>query len=120
MGLAQNTPIYGATRDFVTHIAEVIAIMPRNFKSALGNDVLKDAARLARLVFHANCAADKTPHLNQLLEELHALEFSLQLLHDLGCFPKEKHKKAIALSASIGKQATSWRNSYAKKSSPAT
>jgi len=61
------------------------------------------------LIFKANCARDKVPHLDTLLERLEELNLLLRLCRDKRFISTSQYAKAIELTASVGKQTNGWR-----------
>lgn len=118
MALHTTLPIYKATYDLLTVAVDYVRNMPRDFKAAIGGRVRDLCLDLVLLIYRANCAIDKVPHLTTLLECKEELELLLRLCVDKRFISKTQYAKAIELTASVGKQAHSWRKHYA--ASPAT
>ncbi|BAK75427.1 Retron-type reverse transcriptase [Pseudogulbenkiania sp. NH8B] len=71
MALHTQLPIYKVTYDLLALITKLTASMPRDFKRSLGDDLRNECVRLSILVYRANSARNKVPHLAELLERLH-------------------------------------------------
>jgi len=117
MGLHTALPIYKVTYDLALLAATLTRNMPRDIKALYGRMLAAECAELVLLVYRANCARDKVPHLDALLERLQVAELLFRLAHDLKSISQRHYAAAIALTGNIGKQANGWRKSTA--SSPA-
>lgn len=51
--------------------------MPRDFKASLGAEIRSELIKLIALIGRANAAADKVPHITELLEHLQVAELLL-------------------------------------------
>jgi hypothetical protein len=65
------------------------------------------------LIYRANVARDKVPHLSELLERVQLAELLLRLSRDKRFVSTTQYARAIALTAAIGKQANGWRKASA-------
>ncbi|BAK75780.1 hypothetical protein NH8B_0948 [Pseudogulbenkiania sp. NH8B] len=113
MALHTTLPIYKVTYDLLVLVTELTRNMSRDFKSTLGNDLRKECVDLVLLIYHANSASDKVPHLSKMLERLQVVELTLRLCSDLHLISRGQYAKAIALTDQIGKQANGWRKKSA-------
>jgi len=109
MALHKDLPIYKVTYDLAQLVTEMTRHMSRDFKSSLGNELRKEAVGLCLLIYRANSARDKVPHLEELLERLQVLELTLRLSHDLRLISTKQYAAAIELTDKAGKQANGWR-----------
>ena len=83
--------------------------MSRDFKRTIGEKIANECIEITILVFRANVAQDKAPHLLELIERLQVIDLMLRLAMDKRLISKGAYAKAIELSTSIGKQANGWR-----------
>lgn len=83
--------------------------MPRNYKADFGADLRKGCMTLVRRTYQANTTEDKTPVLQRMREEVEAVNLSLRLSVDLKLISINQYGRAIAITDSIGKQATGWQ-----------
>lgn len=109
MALHSSLPIYRAVYELLLLVTEVTRNMPRDYKQSIGGRVRDECVILTVLVFRANCAREKAPHLDALLEHLQVAELLVRLSCDLRCISKAQYARVIALTDSVGKQASGWR-----------
>ena len=114
MAIHTRLPIYKVAYDLLRGVTEATKDMPRDFKASIGAQVRNECVMLTVLIFRANSARDKVPHLSELLERLQVAELLLRLSHDMRLISTKQYSAAIALTDSVGKQANGWR----KASSP--
>jgi hypothetical protein len=65
------------------------------------------------LIAKANAAAEKRPHLTELLDLNRELELFLRLCVDKRFISRPQYARAIELTQSVGRQANAWRGKYA-------
>jgi hypothetical protein len=109
MALHTTLPIYKVAYDLLGVATDLVRNMPREFKSSIGGKIRDECVDLVVLIFRANSAVDKTPHLQTLLERLQVTELLFRLSKDKRFISVGQYAKAIALTDSIGKQANGWR-----------
>ena len=114
MALHTQLPIYKSAYDLLTHTSGLIKNMPREYKGSLGKRIHEEGIDLVVFIFRANCAADKKPHLDELLERVQVIELLLRLCKDLRCISTGQYAGAILITDEIGKQANGWRKQSAK------
>jgi hypothetical protein len=118
MALHTNLPIYKVAYDLLGVSVDYVTNMPRAFKAAIGGRVSGLCVEIVLLIFRANCARNKTPHLDVLLERVEELQLLLRLCCDKRFISPKQYATAVELTTSVGKQANGWRKHYA--ASPAT
>ena len=111
MAIHTELPIYKVAYDLLGLVVQLVKNMPREFKQSIGGKIRDECIDVATLVFRANVAADKAPHLLELLERLQVAELLLRLARDLRFISTGQYASAVALTQSIGKQANGWRKS---------
>lgn len=111
MALHSNLPIYKVSYDLLQLVADVTQHYPRNFRISVGGKLRDECVEVLVLIYRANVATDKRPHLVELLERLQVLELLLRLSRDMRFVSTGKYAAAIALTDSIGKQANGWKKS---------
>ena len=109
MALHSELPIYKVAYDLLGLIVQIARNMPRDVKQQLGSALRDDGVRITVLIFRANVARDKAPHLLEVIERLQVAELLLRLAHDLRFIGQKQYAAAIALTGQIGKQANGWR-----------
>lgn len=111
--LHTNLPIYKVAYDLLDVVTDLVKNMPRDFKTSIGSKISQECVEIVVLIFRANCARDKAPHLGELIERLQVSELLLRLSRDKRLISTGQYAKAIALTNSVGKQAGGWRRASA-------
>lgn len=117
MAVTTALPIYKVAYDLFGVVTDAVRNMPRDVKQIVGSRIATEAMDIVVLIFRANAAADKVPHLIDLLERLEVINLLLRLARDKGFIKNPPYAKAIALTDQVGKQAGGWKKHSA--SSPA-
>lgn len=112
MAISSNLPIYKVTYDLLMKVAEFTRSMPRDFKRSIGERIREECVALVLLIYRANCATHKAPHLSELLERLQVAELLLRLSRDMHLISTKQYAQAVELSDRIGKQANGWKKHY--------
>ncbi len=111
MALHTNLPIYRVVYELLDVVTDLSKNMPRDFKASIGGVMRDDCVASTVLVFRANTAREKAPHLDKLIERLQVIDLMLRLSRDKHLISIPQYAKAIELTSSIGKQAGGWRRS---------
>jgi hypothetical protein len=111
MALHTQLPIYKAAYDLLDVVTDLAKNMPRDFKASIGGAIRDEVVKITILVFRANTARDKAPHLQGLIERLQVAELLLRLSQDKRLISVKQYARAVDLTTSIGKQASGWRRS---------
>ena len=84
MATHTNLPIYKVAYDLLDVVTSLVKNMQRDFKRSIGDKISTECIEITVLIFRANVAQDKAPHLLEL-----ALNEDLLNLceHYLGCVP---------------------------------
>lgn len=109
MASPTTLPIYGVAYDLFKEVTDSTRHMPRDFKLSLGGRIRDETLEIVTLIFRANAAMDKVPHLSELLERVDVVELLLRLARDMHFIPTKRYAAAIALTQQVGKQAGGWR-----------
>lgn len=109
MALHTNLPIYKVAYDLLDVVTDLVKNMPRNFKASIGEKISAECVEIVVLIFRANCAREKAPHLGELIERLQVAELLLRLSKDKRLISTGQYAKAIELTNQVGKQANGWR-----------
>jgi hypothetical protein len=109
MATHTHLPIYKAAYDLLDVVTDLAKNMNRDFKRSIGEKISVECIEITILVFRANVAQEKGPHLMDLIERLQVIELMLRLAMDKRLISRGAYAKAIELSTSIGKQANGWR-----------
>jgi hypothetical protein len=109
MVAANNLPIYKVAYDLFGVVTDAVRNMPRDVKQLVGSRVATEAMDIVTLIFRANAAANKVPHLSELLERLEVINLLLRLARDKRLISTKQYAAAIALTDQVGKQAGGWR-----------
>ena len=111
MATHTQLPIYKVAYDLLDVVTDLVKNMQRDFKRSIGDKIATECIEITVLVFRANVAQDKAPHLLELLERLQVIELMVRLAMDKRLISKPGYAKAVELTTSIGKQANGWRRS---------
>ena len=111
MALHTELPIYKVAYDLLDAITDLAKNMPRDFKASIGGKLRDECVEIVVLIFRANTAQEKAPHLSTLIERLQVAELLLRLSRDKRLISTGQYAKAIELTNSVGKQAGGWRRS---------
>ena len=109
MALHSNLPIYKLAYELLALAIAMARNMPRDVKQQVGTAIRDECIRITVLIFRANVAREKAPHLLEVLERLQVAELMIRLSRDLHLIGTKQYADAIALTAQIGKQANGWR-----------
>jgi len=111
MAIHTQLPIYKVAYDLLDVVTDLVRNMPRDFKQSIGGKISQECVEIVVLIFRANCAKEKAPHLGELIERLQVAELLLRLSRDKRLISTKGYAKAVELTDSIGKQANGWRRS---------
>ena len=104
-----DLPISKVTYDLLVVATDLTKNMPRDFKASIGKEIRDECVRLTVLIFRANCAGDKTPYLDKLIERTQVIELLFRLSKDMRFISVAQYARAIGLTSMVGKQAGGWR-----------
>ncbi|MDD5176785.1 MAG: four helix bundle protein [Sterolibacterium sp.] len=113
MALHTELPIHKAAYDLLGVAVELVKNMPRDFKQSLGGEIRTECLAVLVAIYRANCARDKVPHIEVLIERLQMVILLLRLAKDMRMISTGQFARTIPYTQSIGKQATGWRRSAA-------
>lgn len=113
MALHHALPIYKAAYDLLELSVDLIRNMPRDVKPVIGAKLRDECLEITVLIFRANVAHDKEPHLVELLERLQMAELLIRVSRDKRLISTPQYARAIELTESVGKQANGWRKNSA-------
>jgi hypothetical protein len=82
MAIHTNLPIYKVAYDFLDVVTDLARNMPRDFKQSIGGKLRDEAVEISVLIFRANVAQEKAPHLIELVERQQVVELLLRLSRD--------------------------------------
>jgi hypothetical protein len=111
MALHTNLPIYKVAYDLLDVVTDLAKNMPRDFKASIGGKIRDEVVEIVTLIFRANTAREKAPHLQDLIERLQVTELLLRLSRDKRLIAVKQYARAVELTTSVGKQASGWRRS---------
>lgn len=111
MPLHTALPIYKAAYSLFDLITNLAKNMPRDFKQSIGGKLRDEMVEIMVLIFRANTAREKAPHLEKLIERLQVAELLLRLSRDKRLISPEQYARTVEMTQSIGKQAGGWRRS---------
>jgi hypothetical protein len=111
MALHTQLPIYKVAYDLLDVVTDLAKNMPRDFKASIGGKLRDEVVEIVTLIFRANTAREKAPHLQDLIEHLQVAELMLRLARDKRLIAVKQYARAVELTTSVGKQASGWRRS---------
>ena len=79
MATHTTLPIYKAAYDLLGLSSDMVKNMNRDYKRTIGEKIAMECIEITVLVFRANVAQDKEPHLMELLERLQVAELLIRL-----------------------------------------
>ena len=68
MALHTQLPIYRAAYGLLDRVTDLVKNMSRDFKRSIGEKISAECIEIIVLVYRANVATDKSPHLTELIE----------------------------------------------------
>ena len=113
MALHKDLPIYKTAYELLTSAIKITANFPRDFKRLMGDEIRKECMAIALLIFRANVAANKIPHIEQLLERLQVIELAIRLSKDMRFISTKQYAEVIEHTDAVGKQAQGWKKQQA-------
>ncbi len=116
MAIHTSLAIYKASYELLGVVIDLARGVPRDLKLLIGGELRDGCVDINNQIFRANVALDKAPYLNALIERTQAIELLLRLSRDKRCISTKQYAAAIALTTSVGKQATGWRNAASRLS----
>lgn len=111
MAIHTSLPIYKVAYDLLDVVTDLVRNMQRDFKRSIGEKINVECIEITVLVFRANVAQDKAPHLTELLERLEVINLLVRLAMDKRLISKKAYAAVVELTTGIGKQANGWRSS---------
>lgn len=109
MALHTTLDIHKTAYDLFDAVMDLVKNMPRDFKVSMGGKLRDECLAIIVLIFRANTAREKEPHLLSLIERLQVIELMLRLSRDKRLIATSHYANAIKLTNSIGRQANGWR-----------
>jgi len=100
IGMAHHTqlPIYRAAYSLLDAITDLARNMPRDFKTSIGTKLRDEAVEITTLVFRANVAREKAPHIEGLIER--GVDFVGQVIK-----PHRRHTRRRTVAEAIRRTA---------------
>lgn len=114
MAIHTTLPIYKVAYRLLDVATDLIKHMQRDFKRSIGEKITTECVEITVLVFRANVATDKGPHLVELVERLQVIDLMLRLAMDKRLISRLGYAQAVELTTSIGKQAVGWRRAASR------
>ncbi|RIJ84970.1 four helix bundle protein [Ralstonia solanacearum] len=115
MALHTELDIYKTGYDLFGKVTMIVANMERTFKRLIGEEIVRESSKLLILVYRANVAEDKVPHLANLVERVKLVELLIRLSFDMKKVSPKQYWAVTKLTESISKQATAWKKYAAKR-----
>jgi hypothetical protein len=108
MARTKHLPIYKTGYDLLQLVTQLIKNFSRDYRPTLGQRLHAECVNLVVLVYRANAAADKGPHIAAMLDSLQVVEMLLQLASDLHLISRNQYARTVPLTDGIGRQAGGW------------
>ncbi|MFK4985481.1 four helix bundle protein, partial [Klebsiella pneumoniae] len=89
---------YKVAYDLLDVVTNVVKNMQRDFKRSIGEKISNECIEITVLIFRANVAQDKGPHLLELLERLQVAELMLRLSMDKRLISRPAYAQAVDLT----------------------
>ena len=109
MALHTELDVYKTGYGLLQKVTLLVENMERKFKHLIGEEIARETVKLLILVYRANVAANKVPHLDSLMERVKLVEMLVRLSLDMGKISPKQYFATIKLTESIGKQTAKWR-----------
>lgn len=109
MGLHTDTEIYRTAYDLMKVATEAARNMPRDVKLLVGGKIRDELLAAFDCIYLANVARDKVPHIEGVRRSILRVELLLRQSVDMRFIDRTAYARAVALTRSVGKQATAWR-----------
>ena len=106
MAIHTSLPIYKVAYDLLDAVTDLAKNMPRDFKASIGGVIRDECVKITVLIFRANTARDKAPHLVDLIERLQVTELLLRLSVDKRLISNPKYAKTVLLTKAYRLPAT--------------
>lgn len=111
MAIHTSTEIFGTVYALFGVVVNAAMSMPRDAKPVIGSLLVRHSLELTTLIRRANCARDKSPDLELLLERNDEIEVLLRVSVEKRFISRPLYGAAIQLTQSVGRQASGWRKS---------
>lgn len=118
MAIYKELSIYKSAYELLVQAAQITKNYPRDFKKSIGDKVRDECVAIIVLIFKANTAYNKIPHIESLLEHLQVVELLLRLSRDMRFISIGQYSKVIEITDEIGKQSTGWKKQQLSAPSP--
>ena len=109
MAIHTELPIYKMAYELLILATNLTKNMPRDFKATIGGTIRKECVDIMTLIFRANCAMDKTPYLDKLIERVQVAELMFRVSKDTRLISVKQYATAISVTSQVAKQANGWR-----------
>jgi hypothetical protein len=109
MALHTDTEIYKSTYDLSKLVTQLVANMPRNFKADFGAELAAPVHDPGHAHLRGQHQCGQAAVLQRMRMEIETVNLSLRLAVDLRLISVNQYSRAIAITDSIGKQATGWQ-----------
>lgn len=109
MGLHTDIEIHKTAYDLFKVVIEAARNMPRDVKLLVGGKLRDELLEAFDHIYAANVARDKVPHIDNVRLRMQRVEILLRQSRDMRFITTPSYAAAVALTQSIGRQATAWR-----------
>jgi hypothetical protein len=116
MAQYQHLPIYKQTYDILLRTMTATKDFPREYKYTLGQKIKDELIELVIAIYRANSAADKSQHIQSIIERVQAIQLLLRLSHDMKILTRRHYAALSEMTDSLARQAQGWLRSSGKGS----
>jgi len=111
MALHSELPLYRDTFQLLKLVVVLVRNIPRDFKRTVGDELLRECAKITTLIYRANVSTRKVRHIQAIRESVQVVELLLRLSIDMRWATVKQSAPLVLLTEKIGRQATAWKKS---------
>lgn len=111
MAQYQHLPIYKQTYDILLRTMVATKAFPREYKYTFGQKLKDELIELVVMIYRANSAANKTQHIESILERIQAIQLLMRLSHDIKVLARGHYAALSEMTDTLGRQAQGWLKS---------
>lgn len=111
MALAEDLKVYGDLYKYLSAAVDAVPNFPRLFRFSVGEEFLKTATRLPKMIVLANMfKSERAAYLSDFIAEFENCKVIVRLASDKKWLSRKQLSNLMYLEALIGKQITAWKN----------
>lgn len=117
MAIYTNLPIYKSAYSLLLEVSIMMPRLSRDCRYTLGQELRHKIMEIILLVYRANRAQCKIPHIERMSETLIEAQVCIRLMCDLKYISEGRYVELIEYTSSISKQLLAWEKSERRKNS---